>query len=84
MNALSWSIPFLCEKVAEIMIYLMNVKAKKEVMPQLPAEEEVLKIKIGFLSKLFLMYKTLREENELILKLKSLVNSSKLPRGMLL
>ena len=48
------------------------------------SEENVMKIKINFLGKMMKMYKTLREENELILRLKGLCNTRRLPRGILL
>jgi len=83
MNAISWSIPFLCEKVTEMMVGIIHVQGKgASVLP--PDEEHVMKLKISFLGKMAKIYKTLREDNELVLKLKSLCNFSKLPRGMLM
>lgn len=85
MNAIGWSIPFLCEKVTEMLVHILNVKSDTaNEGPILPSEENVMKIKVQFLAKMMKMYKTLREENELILKLKGLCNTKKLPRGLLL
>jgi serine/threonine-protein phosphatase 2B catalytic subunit len=85
MNALTWSIPFLCEKVVELFMHILKIQGiDGGSMPVLPSEEAIMKHKITFLAKLMQMYRTLREENELILKLKSLSNTSKLPKGMLL
>jgi serine/threonine-protein phosphatase 2B catalytic subunit len=86
MNAIGWSIPFLCEKITEMLMHILNVQSSDtdSKAPIIASEENVMKIKIQFLAKMMKMYKTLREENELILKLKGLCNTHKLPRGLLL
>jgi hypothetical protein len=59
-------------------------------MEELPEDGEVesthvnvLKQKIGFVGKMSKMQKTLREEHETILKIKSM-NNNKLPKGVLI
>ena len=84
MNAIGWSIPFLCEKATEIFLFILSIQGEGKSTPIIPNEDVVMKHKVAFLGKLMAMYKTIREENELILKLKSLSNSKKLPPGTLL
>jgi serine/threonine-protein phosphatase 2B catalytic subunit len=43
-----------------------------------------LKMKVKFITLMMKMYKTLREENELIMKLKGFCPGNKIPRGILM
>lgn len=47
-------------------------------------EAEVMRNKIKFVSRMAMMQKTLREENENIVKLKGLCPDKRIPRGVLL
>jgi hypothetical protein len=47
-------------------------------------EAEVMKSKIKFVSRMMMMQKTLREENENVIKLKGLCSDNRIPRGLLL
>ncbi len=48
------------------------------------AESEVFRSKMLLITRLVMMFKTLREDNEAILKLKGLCPDNKLPKGVLL
>jgi serine/threonine-protein phosphatase 2B catalytic subunit len=43
-----------------------------------------LRLKVKFITMLMKMFKTLREENELIMKLKGFCPGNKIPRGILM
>lgn len=43
-----------------------------------------LKLKVKFITMMMKMFKTLREENELIMKLKGFCPGNKIPRGILM
>lgn len=47
-------------------------------------EGEVLKNKVRFVSRMMRMYRTLREENESIVRLKGMCPDNRIPRGLLL
>ena len=88
MNVFSWSIPFVSEKIGEMLIHII----KKD--PDLEGDNDTqlidktinnsLKLKVKFLTMLMKMYRTIREENELIMKLKGFCPGNKIPKGILL
>lgn len=98
MNLFSWSIPFLCEKVTEMLLHLSRPKknetpeSAEEVKAAIPKsnmltliiESEVLRSKVKSISRMIKLFKMLREQNEDVLKLKGLCPDNKLPRGVLL
>ena len=99
MNLFNWSIPFLCEKVSEMLLQLTKptkeapVKTQKEEIKTgipksifffYPLESEILRNKVRSISRMIKLFKVLREQNEDILKLKGLCPDNKLPRGILL
>ncbi len=52
--------------------------------PSSSVEGEVLKNKVRFVSRMMRMYRTLREENESIVRLKGMCPDNRIPRGLLL
>ena len=89
LNVFSWSIPFVSEKIGEMLIHII----KKD--PDLEKGDDdtklidktinnSLKLKVKFLTMLMKMYRTIREENELIMKLKGFCPGNKIPKGLLL
>ena len=89
LNVFSWSIPFVSEKIGEMLIHII----KKD--PDLEKGDDdttlidktinnSLKLKVKFLTMLMKMFRTLREENELIMKLKGFCPGNKIPKGLLL
>lgn len=88
MNIFNWSIPFVSEKISEMLLQII----KKED-PNTPGgnstiiEDTVtnsLRMKVKFITLLMKMYRTLREESELIMKLKGFCPGNKIPRGILI
>jgi len=94
MDLFSWSIPFLCEKVTEMLYHLSKrkkdtptekpVKEEGKVPIGVPKKAEILRNKVKSISRMMKLFKVLRQENEDILKLKGLCPDNKLPRGVLL
>lgn len=92
MDIFSWSLPFVAEKVGDI---LVNVLAMEEeyapndsepltvVSPTRDKKNRILKDKVMAVTKMMRMYKILQKENELILQLKQLSPNQKLPAGLL-
>jgi len=106
MDIFSWSLPFVSEKITEMLYSLIKPAADaeddddddvdEEVPPvakssstEKPAEEalqkrgEVLRNKLKFVSKMMKMNKTLREQNETIVKIKNCSPDSRIPHGLL-
>jgi serine/threonine-protein phosphatase 2B catalytic subunit len=115
MDIFTWSIPFVSEKITEMLQNLIKPAAEddeedddnnyeglpKEIVDRLIAEKnakptptgtglkmtqqrkEVLKSKLKFVTKMALMNKTLREQNETIIKLKHISPDNKIPVGLL-
>jgi serine/threonine-protein phosphatase 2B catalytic subunit len=105
MDLFTWSIPFVSEKVTEMLYSLVqsgedefeededddNVEVPKirklsdDVMasPGVQQRSEIFRNKVKFVSKLIRMNKTLREQNETIVKLKRVSPDNKIPVGLL-
>lgn len=95
----SWSLPFLADKVSS-MLYTIVKKCsnfdddeeKQNVGDMLNTEQQegnrkarnVIKGKIKSVAAMSRMFSTLREEQEMILKIKNISPDGKLPRGLLL
>lgn len=87
MNLFEWSLPFVAEKVNEILNDIVSQKdvedeedeSTKEKARQLAS----IKARIRFIGKMACMQKVLREEREQILKIKEM-NNEKLPVGLLM
>jgi serine/threonine-protein phosphatase 2B catalytic subunit len=88
MNVFSWSIPFVSEKISEILVHIIKKKNEDDVEEHTSKINETvshsLKMKMKIIIMLMKMHKTLREENELIMKLKGFCPGSKIPKGILL
>lgn len=91
LNVFSWSLPFVSEKIGEMLISIIkkdpSTTESKEKGDNHLIDETVntkLKMKVKFLTMLMKMYQTLRQENELIMKLKGFCPGNKIPRGILL
>jgi serine/threonine-protein phosphatase 2B catalytic subunit len=92
MDVFTWSMPFLAEKVSEILLVFLNLVNDEEAEreEQQLTEEEKLKRrqivtkKIQSVSRLLRLFNILRTEREMIMKIKGLSPNSKLPPGLLL
>ena len=88
MNIFSWSIPFVSEKISEMLLQIIK---KQDLDSKLNEgniiEENVtesLRMKVKMISVMMKMYRTLREQRELIMKLKGFCPGNKIPRGILI
>jgi serine/threonine-protein phosphatase 2B catalytic subunit len=93
MDLFSWSIPFVIEKVLEILCQVVNVKganneAAGEEVEKLKdsikeSKAEIFRNKVKAMSKMMKMFKTLREDKEIIMQLKGLCPDNKVPKGLI-
>jgi len=115
MDIFTWSIPFVSEKITEMLYHLIKPAAEvedddeedeSELPPELvekinvpnttnkkavPGDSkvslqkrgEVLRNKLKFISKMAKLTKTLREQNETIVKIKDIAPDNKIPIGLL-
>jgi serine/threonine-protein phosphatase 2B catalytic subunit len=99
MDVFTWSIPFLAEKVSNMLYNIVkkggddddeegNVDLDAILKNTSLTEEERKKLalrgKINSVARINRMFTTLREESELLLKIKNISPDGKLPRGLLL
>lgn len=90
MDVFSWSLPFVAEKVTDMFLSILNV-CKPEEDDEDDEDDgltkaqrrEIIRNKILATGKLLAMFRTLREERENVVKLKSMLPDSKLPLGLL-
>jgi len=86
VDVFSWSMPFVSEKVAEILLNILKLcdEAGDEGEDVLSEErKEQLKAKVRSVTKLMRMYNTLTQEREAVLQLKGLTDRGTLPPGIL-
>ena len=90
MNIFNWSIPFVSEKIAEMLLQIIKKDPSIDENnndTSRALDENIsnsLRMKVKFITMLMKMYRTLREESELIMKLKGFCPGNKIPRGILI
>lgn len=98
MDVFSWSVPFLAEKVTNMLYNLLKKGGEgDEEVPEVDLnailhqdtdsklkKKVIIRSKINSVARISRMYTTLREESELLLKIKNICPDNKLPRGLLL
>jgi serine/threonine-protein phosphatase 2B catalytic subunit len=97
LNVFSWSLPFLAEKVSSMLYTIVkkctDVDEEKVDISKIVNEQTAetkkkkllnIKSKVQSVAKISKMFSTLREEQEIILKIKNISPDGKLPRGILL
>ncbi|KAH7098080.1 Metallo-dependent phosphatase [Auriculariales sp. MPI-PUGE-AT-0066] len=93
MNAFAWSLPFVGEKITDMLIAILNCCSKEELeesdsekSPTITTPEErrrAIKGKILAVGRMARVFALLREESERVSELKTMSRSAKLPYGTL-
>ena len=96
MDIFSWSLPFVIEKVLELLHNMIKPRGSSDSIDQYKGvrlkEMEVqmkytknakFKNKVKAISKMIKLFRILRSEHEIIVKLKGLCPDNKLPTGLL-
>jgi serine/threonine-protein phosphatase 2B catalytic subunit len=97
VDIFTWSMPFLAEKVMSMLSYIVNKLGEDEVDEEdskvalQGLTKDAKKSRVGKLTakvktfaRMQKMFTTLKDESELILKLKGMAPDGKIPRGLLL
>ena len=97
MDVFTWSLPFVGEKVTDMLISLLSICSKEELdedAPQSPvslgadSEQEqrrkVIRNKILAIGRVSRLFQVLREESESVTELKTVSGNTKLPPGTLM
>eukprot|EP01117_Protostelium_nocturnum_P001912 TRINITY_DN124_c0_g2_i1.p1 TRINITY_DN124_c0_g2~~TRINITY_DN124_c0_g2_i1.p1 ORF type:complete len:530 (-),score=169.65 TRINITY_DN124_c0_g2_i1:52-1641(-) len=91
MDVFNWSIPFVAEKVAEILLAFLNLvddskEEKAEAEDALTEKEKrkaVIRNKILAASRMARMYRVLCEERETLMQIRSFTPENRIPQGLL-
>ncbi|KAH9983797.1 serine/threonine protein phosphatase calcineurin catalytic subunit Ppb1 [Russula compacta] len=97
MDAFSWSLPFVGEKITDMLAAVLNICTQEELNESVEEPEpsvvpidhekaerrKVIKNKILAVGRISHMFSLLREESERVSELKSISGSSRLPYGTL-
>ncbi|KAI8900854.1 Metallo-dependent phosphatase-like protein [Globomyces pollinis-pini] len=90
MDVFTWSLPFVGEKITDMLLGILNICSKQELedddaedLTEAELRRQVIRNKIKAVGKLSIVFNTLRNENESIMELKSVLGVQRLPPGSL-
>jgi len=84
MDVFSWSLPFVAEKIAEVLLVLLNLCDDQQIEEVDAAKrKERLRAKVRSVSKMLRMYSILVKERETLVQIKSFTPENKIPTGLL-
>ena len=95
MDIFEWSLPFLAEKVMAVLYAMLKERPRdhqsdeshdhiRELQETIHTiKKDALRSKILFIAKMMKIFRTLRQEHELILQLKCVTPGHKLPNGLI-
>lgn len=92
MDVFTWSIPFVADKVIAMLTHVLKKTgdedaeegAMEAIGKDIKAKKMAIASKIKTIARVSKMFKTLKDESDMLLKIKGMAPDGKIPRGLLL